>query len=328
MAGARNLLTRLFAIDASSVRIAVRGFRVVDARITDRLELIGKVFLQGYHLGLDATNTTVLCRRLDETPNEQRGFAYEGAAMGLGVQDIVLGRRWSACRQLLQETAAQHAYLIHVGIGWAIAAIPWTRYRVGKAVAALDPLLRWLAIDGYGFHHGYFYWRKYVDAGKQCRCLTGYQRRAFDQGLGRCIWFVTGADPSQILRNITALSPARRGDVWSGVGLACSYAGGVDSDVIYRLRDVAGIHRAELSLGAAFAAKARSQAANPAPHTETACSVLCGLSAARAAQVSDECLRQVATVKVEERYEAWRQVVRSRFASQTRETATFQGGQS
>ena len=50
--------------------------------------------------------------------------------------------------------------MMHVGLGWALARL---RRSVTPYLAQLDPLLGWLAVDGYGFHEGYFDWPRYVE---------------------------------------------------------------------------------------------------------------------------------------------------------------------
>src|SRR3712207_8380154 len=47
-----------------------------------------------------------------------------------------------------------------------------------------------------------------------------------DQGLGRSLWFVQGADVRRIPATVNAFPAERRPDLWSGLGLACGYAGG------------------------------------------------------------------------------------------------------
>ena len=71
------------------------------------------------------------------------------------------------------------------------------------------------------------------------------------------------------------------------MGLACAYAGGIASAAIAELRQESGLHAAALAQGAAFAAKARHLAGNPAPHTDMACSVICQMPAEQAAALSD-----------------------------------------
>ena len=56
----------------------------------------------------------------------------------------------------LNGVGSRHAYMIHVGVGWAIARVPWLRRNFDHAVGHLDPLLCWLAADGNGFSDFYF----------------------------------------------------------------------------------------------------------------------------------------------------------------------------
>ena len=85
----------------------------------------------------------------------------------------------------------------------------------------------------------------------------------------------------------------RRGELWSGVGLASTYAGGVDREALLYLLSRAGAYRPELAQGAAFAAEARVLAGNPTPDTESACRAYWGLSAAEAAQLTRELERDL-----------------------------------
>src|SRR6185436_10369271 len=110
-------------------------------------------------------------------------------------------------------------------------------------------------------------------------------RLAFDQGLGRSLWFSRGMDATAIARAIALFAAERRADLWSGVGLAAAYAGGVDEAELGALRKQGAGFEAQLAQGAAFAAEARERAGNAAPHTTLACEVLCGTSPARAAEI-------------------------------------------
>jgi hypothetical protein len=111
---------------------------------------------------------------------------------------------------------------------------------------------------------------------------------------------------------VQAFDVRRRADLWSGVGLAAAYAGGMDDDGLGRLRVAAGSDAAALSQGAAFAAKARERAGNPAPHTDAACSVFCGRPAWEAGSVTDDAWAAVR--EGEGGYEAWRLEIQRRLA--------------
>jgi len=305
----RWLRRRLLGIPLVEVSVARRGFHCGNTSTRLRLERIGEVFLGGYHSALEEDAMEALVARLEAVEPPDRGFAYEGAAMGLALQGLLLPWRWARLREFVQGAGDPHRYMVHVGVGWAVAVLP---IPVEPLLRRLDPLLRWLAVDGFGFHHGYFAPRRHLEEQKVPVRLRGYARRAFDQGLGRALWFADGGDVTLITQSISRFPEPRRADLWSGVGLACSYAGGVEDEAIHRLRAASGSGRALLAQGAAFAAKARQRAGNPAHHTDRSCTVLCGMSGDHAARVTDEALLELPPGSAEA-YEAWRQRIRRRF---------------
>ncbi len=309
----RRLRRRLLGISVAETSFARRGFRGGDAETRERLERVGLTFLQGYHAAIEEGRPDALGPRLDAVEAGLRGFAFEGAAMALALLDHLTPGRGGRIAGLLDGPGADHIYMIHVGVGWALARLPWLRRDPGSCLAGMDPLLRWLALDGYGFHEGYFSWRRSVEGRAVPGRLDGYARRAFDQGLGRSLWFVDGGDVGRIPTTIAAFAPQRRADLWSGVGLACAYAGGVGRPAIEALRAASGPHRPQMAQGAAFGAKARQRAGNPEDYTGLACEVLCDLSADEAAAVTDDALAGLPPDAEVPAYEVWRARIRSRF---------------
>jgi hypothetical protein len=308
-----SLTSRLLSIPVEETRVLRRGFRVRDAAVGERLESIGEAFLRGYHAALPDQGSAALAHSLGSVDEELRGFAFEGAAMALTLLDHLIPINRGRFHRFLAGEGSRHIYMLHVGAGWALARLPWLRWRVQSFIATLDPLARWLALDGYGFHQGYFYWPDSVRPQKVPRGVSGYARRAFDQGLGRSLWFVEGADAPQIAASISAFPQTRQPDLWSGVGLASAYAGGRDATHVELLREAAGPYLAQAAQGAAFAAKARQRAGNPAPQTELACGVLCGASADAAAAVTDAALRNLPPDGAEPAYEIWRRRIQQQF---------------
>src|SRR5947209_20277147 len=84
------ILNRLLSIDGSEVKFARRGFSGARPEVQDRLEHVGTIFLLGYHAALQENEPEALTGRLEEIASEYRGFAYEGAAMGLALCDGML----------------------------------------------------------------------------------------------------------------------------------------------------------------------------------------------------------------------------------------------
>lgn len=304
-----RLRRQLLGISPREATFARRGFREGDAAARRRLEQIGLTFLDGYHAALEQTAPAALAARLARVELEWRGFAFEGAAMALALLDALWPWRAHRWERFLAGPGQPHTYMVHVGAGWALA-------RLGRPVEStlrrLDPLLGWLVVDGYGFHEGYFAWRRYLGPQPPSR-LRGYAERVFDQGLGRSLWFVQGADAGRVASTVQALAPGRQGDLWSGVGLACSYAGGADAATFQALRKMAGGYLPEVAQGAAFAAAAHARAGTAAPHTELACQTLTGLSATQAATVTQAALVGLPPGPPGAAYETWRRRIRAHF---------------
>ncbi len=309
-----TLRQRLFSIPPSEATFTRRGFRQANPEAVLHLEAIGRAFLQGYHAALAADDAEELINFLNEPADEFRGFAFEGAAMALELLDSLTPWSKRRLRSLLDGVGSAHVYMIHVGVGWAFARLPWLRRAAVRKLDKFDPLLRWLVIDGFGFHEGYFNYDTYVRGRMRPRHLSGYGLRAFDQGLGRSLWFVEGADVAALPATIAAFQADRRKDLWSGVGLACTYAGGVGTEEIERLKLYAGPYMPYFAQGATFAAKARTRAGIATPHTELACQIICGLSATDASLLADDTLSPLPSSGTEPAYEVWRQRVQAEYS--------------
>lgn len=307
-----SLRRRVFAISPEETTFDRRGFRGGNPRAREQLEKIGPAFAAGYHAALEDDDFAALVPKLSAQSPEFRGFAFEGAAMGLALLDWLTPWKRSRVQAFLQGPADGYTYLVHVGAGWIFARRPGT---VERTLARFDPLLRWLVMDGYGFHEGFFHWPRYIQGQRIPSRVSGYAARAFDQGLGRSLWFVDGADAALIPRTIAGFQRARQGDLWSGLGLGATYAGGAGGSALRMLRDSAGDYRPHLAQGAAFGAKARQRAGNIIAHTELAAEVLCLLSAEEAARVTDAALENLPGSAVEPAYETWRRRIQQHFGA-------------
>lgn len=299
---ATPFLRRLLAIADCEVTFEVRGFHASSEARRLHLEAVGRTFAAGYHAALECGGAK-LEERLALVVLADRGFAFEGAAMALALKDAIFPFR-RRLKSWLEGAGEPHEYMTYVGAGWAIARIPWQRRRAERWARRLHPILWPLAIDGLGFHQGYFHALNIAQVSEPHGLDTDLGRSAYDQGLGRSFWFVCGADPWKIAEQIGRYTQVRHRDLWSGVGLACAYAGGVSAEEVRGLVRLAGPLAPAMGQGACFAAKARLRACNPAAHTEMACRAICGISASAAAQLSDRAYRT--TLDLGGDYRDWR----------------------
>lgn len=302
-----------------AVKLGTRGFHDKGADARAVLETVGESFLLGLGEAVESASPERTDARLREVDRRHRGFAYEGAAMGFALMDGLFpgtGRT----RRFLDGPASDHVYMAYIGIGWAMARLPrplWPDTR------SLDPVLRWLVHDGYGFHQAYFHTEKYVhgkardDRAAKATSDGVYALRAADQGVGRALWFVAGADPDIAVSLVETFPPERRADLYSGIGLAATYAGGAEEKELDRLRDGAREYRWNLAQGSAFAAEARVRAGLVLSHCEIATNVFCGTGVDKAARLCRELWPTVETPESDPtrpRYELWRTLLADAFS--------------
>ena len=280
------------------------------AQARERLESIVEAFMGGFEVALvgeySREKSAGVARAL-------HGFWFEGAAMGVVLRDWLMPWKQTQWKRFLAETG-EHIYMLHVGAGWAMARVPLD---VEKTIAQFDPLLRWLMVDGYGFHETFFRPDRVLRGQPHPRPLRGYAKRAFDQGIGRAMWFASGANVRAIADALAEFPAERLPDLWSGVGLASVYAGGADEADIEWLRDRAGKYLPYAAQGAAFAAKARIRADNLTGQNERACAILTGMSAADAAAVTDAALENLPLDGAEPAFEIWRRRIQQLFVEKT-----------
>ncbi|MEE8576298.1 MAG: DUF1702 family protein [candidate division Zixibacteria bacterium] len=292
----------LMGLSEREALFSQRGFPGKASDSRSYLEEVGRTFIYGYNSSLRDPSPDSLESSLSDIDNELRGFAYEGSAMGLTILDLLTPFKHSRLRSFLNGPASAHTYMIHVGAGWALARL---RRSLAPFLQKMDPLLGWLVVDGYGFHQGYFHWEKYLKRGEYPAKLSDNEMSVFDRGLGRALWFVHGADIRAVVGAIDNFRVHRRASLWSGVGLACSYAGKVSRNDLKSLLESSGEYQPLLSQGAAFAAKARELANNMAEHTQLACEELCQMSANDAAALTDELLPEAKGDDAQNAFDLW-----------------------
>jgi hypothetical protein len=312
--GWRALRRRLITPATSNTQLEVRGFHVKNAAAKELLETVGASFLAGYAIAAEARTPDEAATPLSGISREFRGFAYEGATMAFAMLDALSVGSPRRVRTFLAGPGDPHIYMGYVGVGWAMARLP--RFRWHRLFAP-DPLLRWLVLDGYGFHQAYFATDKYVHGQFQSNPTRDwYANRVIDQGIGRAMWFVGGADPDLVAAMIDRFPEPRRPDLYSGAGLAATYAGGADDLELQHLWERAGPYRSSVAQGCVFGASARVRAGLVTPHTELAARVFCGLTAARASAVADRAREDLAESDGgRPSYEIWRRRIANQFVS-------------
>jgi hypothetical protein len=267
-------------------------------------EDVGKSFIFGYNTALehDPENTSIKINSNIE--NKMTGFSFEGAGMAFVVIDFLFP--WKNSFQKLLKEENKHEYMLYVGAGWAVARLPFKRLILSK----LKPknILYSLVLDGIGFHQGYFHWKKSIFKKEIPRFLKEKEYKSYYQGLGRSFWFVFGGNSKKISDTVNFFDKEFRGDLWSGIGLSSTYAGG-RQDSIKELKEESKEYYPDLCQGSVFAAKARYRANNITLHNKYACSVYHGMSIEESSVLTDVELSNLN----EPNYDKWRSSIRKNF---------------
>lgn len=315
----RAIRRQLLTPDVKECSLDRRGFFRKSREAQENVETVGAMFLTGYAHAVEAGSAAEARQWLEAVPVAWRGFAYEGAGMGAAMLDGLPFGGDGHVAALLEETGAEHVYMIYVGVGWAMARLPRFRW---PSAGLFDPLLRGLVLDGYGFHQAYFHTRRYVHQQYQDLPFPWpdnetrhHSHHIVDQGIGRALWFVGGTDVDQVTTLVERFPHLRRADLYAGVGLAATYAGGVGEAELISLRERAGRYRPQLVQGSAFAAEARVRAGNVLPHTAVATRVLCGTTPVHAARITQDVRPAHPVDGAAPAYEYWRHDIAGQFVA-------------
>jgi hypothetical protein len=274
-----------------------RAFRLDRPDARDVLELHARSFLDGFNLAL--ARWPRVHDVLSGVTAEERGFAYEGAAMYAGLR----GSR--ALARLLDGPGDGYVHLIHVGTGWGM--IPARLPRLVRMPGT--PLLRWLALDGEGFARVFFGGLDVLS--RRCRLPLTAEHLVKITGYGRALWFAEAADPGAIAAVIGRQPEGARPELWRGVGLAAAYAGATDADGLAGLAGMAEGHANAFAQGVVFGVTARVRSGIVPGHTELACRLVLDADCDEAAAWADDAAAGLDSTDVLA-YQTWRARLRSR----------------
>lgn len=273
-------------------------------------EPVAATLVDTFYATIDDPAPAALYARLEHVTPELRGIAYEGAGMGLAFLDGLLPTR-NRLAHFVNGPGAHYRALMYIGAGLVQPRLPRSTRRY---LATIDPFHRWYVMDGYGFYEGFFNWEKTI-RDTRGSSFDGYAARAYDQGLGRSLWFSTGANVERIVATVATFPEARQPDLWSGLGLACAYAAGVmDRAAITTLVDAAGPYAPDLATGAAVASTFRGNSGQPAPHTDLACDVIWNQPSHQVAALACDCDQRRTETTGPDSYRIWRENIRATWA--------------
>ncbi len=315
------LLRTIFTIRPKDTDFDRLGVRSAPAQ-RQGLHAIVEAFRQGYNLTLeDDASGTLEARLAERVPDAAfQGFAHEGVGMALTVLDFFRYRE--RVERHMRCVEGGHEFLMALGVGFALARLPWVRGGVEDYARRLPAGFDGLVLNGYGFHEGCF---RSGGAIERVRVpdFSPDGKRCFDHGLGRAMWFMNGASLDRIADTLTRIDEGRHADLWAGLGTAACYAGRAYPDpgeykgVVARAKEMAGEkHREPFGLGVVLAAMLQDRAKVETPWVQHASEVVVGVPLPAAARIgSDAWAAAAAAPAVYGRYEQYKSVAERVFAA-------------
>jgi hypothetical protein len=243
--------------------------------IAERMMKIRGIHEDAQQYAASELNDEVLFAYLETTDAQFRSIAYEGSSMARGLLDIAEGDSLDRWLIYLDRTKA-HAVQVHIGLGWALAQ---RQVPIFPRIQNLSPIIQARVLDGVGYYEGMFRNRTTIRDKVIPEDIKGDDLRAYDQGVGRCLWYMAKGNLVQLQKLVDGFIDERKPDLWRGIGIASSYVGGGDESTFKEMFDLAVSYQVQLASGAVFLTHSRAKAGTLNAETEFFCRLWCGLSA-------------------------------------------------
>lgn len=249
--------------------------------IEQKMEKIKSIFQKAQEHA-SALDISKLIDFLQTTEKEFLPVAYEGAAMTLALNDFSEGDSIVKWKQFL-DASKKYSCQIYIGMGWAVAQ------QKKSELSFLDQLSRNMQFrlwDGCGYYDGIFRQRQSIKGQKRSENIQPKDFQAYDEGLGRSIWYICKGDETKVKEMIATFDIERHTDLWRGVSIACCFVGGFSENKLRALIVSSGAYKTQLGIGAAMVAKSRIEANCATDDIELANKVFNRLSAEEAMTIT------------------------------------------
>jgi len=250
------------------------GSRVAQARLA--------FFVEAFNSISADTDLKAYTKDLESLRLPDRVVAYEGAYSAAICLDISNPREISRASELT-ELAPSHVAGLGLGAGHALSNLGVSA-EVTDSFA--DHFLGVMAMDAYGMHEGYFHWYERVQSMRAPVNLPPLAMAAFDQGLGRGIWFICNGDAKAVRQILERFPLERRSDLWRGVGLMVGFWGADDEATLKGFLKCPREFMPYMQSGAAQGVSMRTDMDDVLDYTKASAEVICGANAEELAEMA------------------------------------------
>jgi hypothetical protein len=198
---------------------------------------------------------------LSAEPFPDKAVALESVSMETALYDWSTTGVLALWHDLYDRSRENLAAFAEIGLGWALAqrGLSIDLHLPGAALPS-----RRMVLDGMGYWYGLFRGRRTIKGCEMPAGIAEADAYAFDQGLGRRLWYVARADAGAVADLVRPFPLQRQAALWCGVGLAAAFVGGLEPSAWKRLVAASGSFSEAFFSGAALAAGVIASAGQPA----------------------------------------------------------------
>jgi hypothetical protein len=189
------------------------------------MEEIRQTFLQARSVTASAESVAGLLEALGKTNAPYRPVAHEGAAMELALKDFSTNSDLSLWNSFLTKSETYLISHAHIGLGWAVAH---QEISPSPVLVNMRSMMKFYFFDGWGYYDGTFKQRHAIRNKKMPEALDQKHLHAYDQGIGRSIWYSCLGKIDRVKEVISSFTAERQKDLWRGIGIGCSFVGRCD----------------------------------------------------------------------------------------------------
>lgn len=208
--------------------------------IAENIETVVSNFQKGRSLSEQELGLEELISALNEFEPRYRSVAFEGASMGVALNNSL--ETW----KVYAKATEKHQTQVHIGLGWAIAEGQWD---LASTLSQIEPEMWVKVLDGFGYWNGLFQRRATIRTQQIPENITPEFQAGFDQGVGRAIWYATKGNVAKVVNIINHFSEDRQANLWFGIGVASTYVGGCSDELIAELKSASGEFKSNLEKG-------------------------------------------------------------------------------
>jgi enediyne biosynthesis protein E3 len=254
--------------------------------IQEKIEKVISTFRSAQELAENLAHDELI-EKLNSYDPEFRSVAFEAASMAIAASDFQQSEIVQA--SLWKDFYSVHKVLYEVqlltGFGWALAS---HQKKPADFLNQFDSLSAIRILDGYGYYYGLLRSRMCIADMQIPEDIHNDLQFAFDQGLGRRMWYIGKGDLERLMAMLKKFPEERKANLWRGIGTASAFVGGIDLKMYDELGRLSGNHKKQLTIGKLFAIRSRMQAKSITESIKIGCGTLTGFNLETAYQFTED----------------------------------------